>query len=325
MKKINKKTEILLNKKFVIIAIITLLGALWWGSSLLLSKQISFSVINYSHDFGGYKTESLLKGDKIKGEFRAKDTFLGIVYLRFNDFVKVDYNEEDVLSFKIKEKGQEDWYYYNNYRTGQFKNSLLFPFGFPVIFDSKNKVYVFEIESLAGNGHNSVQLNSSRALLSGHQYSKAEIQGSKIRLVNYLFKKSFYSIQSLDFILSSLVFALPLLFYILWLIVIRKYKKAQLILALSVPILIFIDIFLLKTVYVGLLFGLLGIWLLSIKLNKLGPKVSFLVAVFLVIVWAGLTTFGIHTFSNKLNVWTYAFLVIGFAQLILEERKNEKI
>ena len=323
MKKNLKKIENLLNKRFVVVFIVFLLTILWWSSSLIFNKYISFSVINYSYELSGYKTEPLLKNDKIKGEFRAKDSFLGIVYLRFNDFVKVDYQIEDILSFKIKEKGQKNWYYYNNYRTGQIKNSLLFPFGFPVIFDSKNRIYEFEIVSLAGNGHNSVQLSDSKVLLSGHQYSKAEIQGSKMRLINYLFKKSFYSIQSIDFILSSLVFALPLFLYLLWILVIRKFKKTQRFLTLMVgPILIIMDIFLLKQIYLGILFGLIALWFFSIKINKFESKASFLISFFLIAIWCILTFLGVDNFSSKLNVWAYSFLVIGLLHLIVEERKK---
>ena len=53
---------------------------------------------------------------------------LGVVWIRFNTFGRIN---SDILTFKIREKGQNNWYYENLYRVDQFQDGKLFPFGFP--------------------------------------------------------------------------------------------------------------------------------------------------------------------------------------------------
>ena len=175
MKKINKKITNFANSKITIVAVFIVLLLFWWGASLVKNPQTSFSVINYSYDLKGDPSSKLGNGKKIQGEFIAKDNHLGILYLRFNDFEMDEDRFDDLINFKIKEKNQKDWYYTNNYKIGLINKLSLFPFGFPVIGDSQNHTYVFEIQPLSKGDVGDISLNKNRTLLTSHQYPINEI------------------------------------------------------------------------------------------------------------------------------------------------------
>lgn len=89
--------------------------------------------------------DRLLAKTTVSLEFEASENNLGTVELLINNYGKIN---GDVLSFRLKEKGSESWYYSNVYGTEKMDAGRYFPFGFPVIGNSKNKTYLIEIESL---------------------------------------------------------------------------------------------------------------------------------------------------------------------------------
>ena len=77
------------------------------------------------------------------GEFKATNDRLGIVAVKFNPWPE---GVSDPVRFKIKAKGSADWYYQSEYYNAS-NTPTFFPFGFPIIDDSKGKIYQLEIES----------------------------------------------------------------------------------------------------------------------------------------------------------------------------------
>ncbi len=315
MKKISSNNFI----KFFIIPF--LLIFFWWISSLLFNNKISFSTLVYKEGVIIQQTDKgkLLKGNKILGEFISKDNHLGIIILNLKDFVKPDYRGEDVLSFKLKEKGDRDWFVVNNYRSGLMEHQLQFPFGFPQIENSKGKIYQFEITSLYGNDTNAIELSNSKYINTAYQYSRKEIAGSKLRLVSFIFKKTINSLSNLDFLLSSILYLLPFCAYLIWEIQLKRVKVVRQIFSVVVLLLILVDIFFLQEIYLGLLIFLILSWLVSIKLNNLESSVSFFLAGFLIIIWLVFMLINNQSFYNKLNIWVFAFLLLGVIQSIFEE------
>jgi hypothetical protein len=294
---------------------------------LIYNNKVSFSVLLYKQsnsDIKQISSDKLLKGGKIAGEFKAKENYLGIVMLRFNNYVKHDFSSEDILLFKLKEKGTKNWYYINNYRSGLLENNLLFPFGFPIINDSKNKIYQFEIESLLGNDINAVALNKNNfTFLSGYQFPKNEILSSKKSTAKFLVKKSITSLTNLDFLLSSILYLLPFIVYVFIYILSPWWKRIKYlgyILFVLLLILIYLDIFFIKELYIGILVSLILGWTYCIIKNKLESKINFLFAFMLILLWVLLITLKINDLQNKINIWTYTFLVIGLVQAVLEEK-----
>lgn len=323
--KIKKRSKkILTNKIFVFLAIL-FLGAFWFGASLLFNNEVSFSTIVHSYENRAVNTDKLLKGDIYKDEFTAKENYLGIVRLRFEDFPNVDYEIEDVLIFRIKEKGEKEWYAENSFRTGALKNSLFYPFGFHLIDDSKDKTFEFEIESTAGKGHNSIQISDgSNILKTSHIYPRWEITGDTNKFIQFGLLKTYNSLTDTNFLLSSIFFALPLIVFLLLYLVLTKPKLKNKGISVFVIFLILYEIFFLDPIYSGL-FLMLGLfWIISIKINKLSYKASLYVFIMLFIIWMTLSFFDMRNYSDKLNVWAYFFFTTAAFHLFIESYKQLK-
>lgn len=142
----------------------------------------------------------LIKGEKLQGSFIATNDFLGQVSIRFYNFQRIN---PDSVIFRIKEEGVKDWYYENTYTTGQFQPNMLFPFGFPVISNSKEKTYIFEVESLDGKPEHSIGISSVEPLGEVlYQYPKSYLFSNPSNLANYIMEEK---IEKIEFGLPSLV------------------------------------------------------------------------------------------------------------------------
>jgi hypothetical protein len=327
MKNKNFSTNIFI--KLLVFVLIPLgLLIFWVAASLAFNNKISFSVLEYAEDNSSIAkapVETILKGNKIWGTFKASEENLGLVLLKFNNYVKPDYSSEDVLSFSIKQVGQKDWYYSGRYRSGAFEHQSYFPFGFTPIANSKNKFYQFELTSLNGNSSNALTLSkNSPVLITAYQFSKKEIFQSKSFLIRFITEKIATSFTDLDFVLSSVLYLLPLLLYLLWIINLKQKTYLKRYLSLVTLLFIVIDVFILKNIYLGVLLGLIISWIITVKLKRLESKVSFIIAFALLFIWIVSMFIHLDFYSNKLNVWVYAFLIIGVFQAVVEERSDIK-
>lgn len=329
MKNIKRKINKIFLNKFIVLGVFPfLLIAFWFISSLLLNNKISFSVLLYKHsqsDIKQVSQEKLLKGDKISGEFKAKDNYLGIVMLRFDDFVKPDSSGEDILAFRLKEKGKKEWYYFNNYKSGLLRNNLLFPFGFPIIEDSRDKFYEFEIESLLGSERNAVKVDKDNLdILTGYQFPGVETFSNNKAAFDFLIKKSIFSFTNIDFLMSSTLYLLPLIIYMFIYFLSPWWKRIEnfgYLVSGFFLFFIFLDIFLIKEVFPGFLFFLILGWIYCIVKNKFVSKINFFFVFMLILLWILLIGLDIKEFQNKINIWVYAFLAIGIGQSVFEEKK----
>lgn len=89
----------------------------------------------------------LLAGQKVTGQFKASQDNLGIILIRFDTFNRIN---NDTVVFRIKFADQDSWFYQSDYLVDQFQHRAYFTFGFPIISDSKNKLFAWEIESKKG-------------------------------------------------------------------------------------------------------------------------------------------------------------------------------
>ena len=135
----------------------------------------------------------LIKGEKLQGSFIATNDFLGQVSIRFYNFQRIN---PDSVVFRIKEEGTKDWYYESAYTTGQFQPNMLFPFGFPVISNSKAKTYIFEVESLDGKPEHSIGISSVEPLGAVlYQYPKSYLFSNPSNLVGYIMEEKIEKIE----------------------------------------------------------------------------------------------------------------------------------
>lgn len=327
MKKIKIYLKRFFDNKIIAFGIVPFfLISFWFLASIFFNNKISFSVLIYNHPQAINKVEikhKLIKGKKVTGSFVAKDNYLGIVLVNFEKFIKPDFRGEDVLAFRIKEKGAKDWYYFNNYRSGLLQSQLQFPFGFPPIGLSKGRTYQFEIESVLGNSTNAVSVGST-TIMSGSQMPKKEILGSKLRIISFLIKKVTTSFVSKEFIFSSFIYLLPFLLYVIWQMFLRNLKVEKNKLLMAVASLITLDILILKEYYLGIYLTLLLGCIVAIIVNKIKSSVIFSMAFGLLFFWIVTLYFNINGDYSKVNVWVYTFFIIGTIQIIIEERKVSK-
>ncbi len=94
-----------------------------------------------------YHRNELLSGQIVTGQFRAAQDNLGMVLIKFDTFNRIN---NDILVFRIRSADQKGWYYQADYLVDQFQDQSYFTFGFPIISDSKNVLYVWEVESKKG-------------------------------------------------------------------------------------------------------------------------------------------------------------------------------
>jgi len=97
----------------------------------------------------------ILKGEVYRQSFLSTADSFGIVAVKFSNNNKIN---QDVLTFRVKGAAEENWFYENQYKTDQFQNNSFFTFGFPKINVAEGKIFIFEIESLAGTEDDSVSL-----------------------------------------------------------------------------------------------------------------------------------------------------------------------
>jgi len=329
MKNVNKIAKKIFSNRFFLLGVVPVLLLLFWFfASLSFNNKISFSVLLYKHSNSAITQlpkNTLLKGDKIKGEFRAKDDYLGLVMLRFAEYAKHDFSGEDLLVFRLKQKGDKGWYYSNTYRSGLLNNNLSLLFGFPIITDSKNKTYEFELESLSGNKTNGVEINrNSTALFSGYQYPKSEIIKNRRSTLKFIFKKIITSFTNSDFLLSSILYLFPLLVYLAIYMFSSSGKglnNFRHVITTLISVLILVDIFRIKEIYLGVIVLLILGWIFTAVINKNGSRFSFIFAISLILLWVLLMALRINDFQNKINVWVYMLFIIGLFQAVFEEKK----
>lgn len=180
-----KSKLIVLLSLFLIPAILLSIGyGFYTKKTPLLTLQYNFSKEILTIPRQG----ELLMGDKVIGKFKSQYNFLGIIEVRFHTYEKVS---NDYYTFRLKEVGNKDWYYENIYKAKQFGGYPLFPFGFPIINNSKGRQYYFELESIKGKNGRAVGINITEpVVVVKHSYNKSYLVDHKDELLAILLKKS---------------------------------------------------------------------------------------------------------------------------------------
>lgn len=154
----------------------------------------------------------ILAGNDIRGNFKAQDNYLGIVEIRF---IVPEKPSKDLFIFRLKEKDAGGWYYENTYRAKEFGGYPLFPFGFPVIKESKGREYYFELISLQGESGNAVGISYVEpVVVARHTLSRAYFLEHKEELIGFLFNKIKGTLLEpntlANFVILFLVLSIPL-------------------------------------------------------------------------------------------------------------------
>ncbi|MBU3979281.1 glycosyltransferase family 39 protein [Patescibacteria group bacterium] len=161
-------------------------------------------------------TNELLAKKKIDGNFTAKNDYLGIIAIPFYTHNK---SINDKIIFRIKETGRKIWYYQNTYNAAQFQSNIPFPFGFPVIKNSKNISYTLEVESLSGRPGNVLSFSkTNHYFLAKYKFSRSDLVKNPNLFSQFFVAKVSSQLSLLSFgeILSILLFSVffPLILYL---------------------------------------------------------------------------------------------------------------
>lgn len=319
-----------------------LLLCLWLGLSLFLTSKYSFSVIYSAYDegnFTAFKTDQLLAKQKVSAQFAAKENNLGIVSVRFNTYARIN---SDKVIFRLKELGAKDWYYQNIYKVDQFQPNDYFTFGFPIIPNSAGKTYYFEIESTKGTNGDAVAISpTSPIFIAQYQFTKQQLLANKTMIPEFFIKKIFYSFSDINFVIASLVYLFPFIFYVLWYYSARPYIKISFRPSLTLAvrnwninlgdyrrknyilfyvnfIIILAQVFFMNVAnnYAYLL--LIGLWALLILIYRFESSVSYLLGLFFLLLCPVLLIINQELIAENAAIWIYFFLVVGTAEALVE-------
>lgn len=269
-----------------------------------------------------YHYDLIQKGQKVRLESTVHYSYFGILSMRFNTFNRLN---ADSLIFRIKEKGSKDWYYQNRYKTDQFQNNQLFPFGFPPINTSRDKTYVYEIESVGGNAKDGVALSQMRPIISAtFQYSSTRILTSGLEGLMFVLLKYIHGLESLENVPAILS---PFIIYVFYKRFSQKGNQEKMIkltfLVLSM-LSIFYIVFLGKilpgsqTNSIGILVALLIFWGVFVLRYRVKSNFWLMLAVFSILCMSVVVFFRRPDLGERAGALAYGFMLIGILQTIIE-------
>lgn len=251
----------------------TLLFLLFWvimTTLYVVSSDWSFTNVSSVHLNsleGITQTTRLLEGVKLSGRLTATDNNLGVIAIRFETYERPVFENEDILLFRLRELGTDKWIYTNYYRIGLIYDSPIFPFGFPIIKNSKGKKYTYEIVSLYGNSSNSVSVRAREPIVSSkYVYTKPEISKSVQSILAFILRKFGQVTANIDIFYSSVWYLLPLMYFCFG----KKHLGQYMYIFLQ--ILILMDIVFLQLKNDGIYLVFLGITLTEVIQNYFKPK-----------------------------------------------------
>lgn len=322
-------------KKIIAVIIIPFfLLLVWIVLSLFFTSSYSLSVLVSSYNTNNFislKHGELLAKQKVTANIKAKENNLGIISVRFTNFDRIS---RDEVIFRIKEEGKEGWYYQNTYKVNQFQNNKFFTFGFPIISDSAGKQYYFEIQSLHGKRGDAIGVSEIQPVfIAQYQFTKEKLLGDKKQLIEFIPKKIIYSFSDINYAISSFIYFLPFIFYLLWYFYFQEYTSAfkkkytvkvklnqTLIIIYMLSVVLTIGIMQEKNNFVYLV--LIGLWLFLIKVYKFESSVSYLFAILFLFACPFLVYLNYNYIAEAAANWAYFLLVIGTIQAFWEFKKK---
>lgn len=269
------------------------------------------SILIQENGASGLTNRDLLSGDKILQDFTSNYDNLGIVAIRFQTFERIN---DDTLIFRLREKGEPDWSYTANYKTDQFQDRKLFPFGFPIIAESKGKIFQFEIESKFGSESGHVKVDSLLpVVISQYQYDLHNINLISSRGLKYLILKLGNLVGSLSLVYPIIFYLLPLLFYtVRGYLIIIPFVIVAINRPLSIP----------QPVYWESVF--IVSWSIYLLKNKLPPKTNLIVALLALSYSIFQLIENNYPLAETGAYWVFMFLLLAYFHNLILSGKDPK-
>ncbi len=294
--------------KYFLIPILLIFLFITCTSFYILTSDLSFSTLSHFYSYkilsGQNLEKPLKKGEIIKGEFIAKENNLGIIAVAFDPYFRT---WDDVI-FRIKEKGSKKWYFSNKFWAPQFLDFEYFSFGFPIIRESRNKVYQFEIKSLVAKEGEGLKVRKIfPSVVVKYQFNKKELLTHKINLIQFLLKKFFNNFYTPNFIFIFFVSISPFLLYLTYFF--NKLLFFKLLNILPIFFL-FLDIFMVRNMY--LYINALILFLIFVNFQK--NKSLFHLSLILLFIMPLTNIFNFEYLQYKVSLWFVLILIIAIIQ-----------
>lgn len=310
-------------------ALLTSLFLLWIGLSINFILRADLSPAVFSENI--YVTQDQLANNRetikkglISGTFKSSNNYLGILSIRFETPSKANH---DLVIFRLKESSAKNWLFQSTYNSDQFYFVNPYPFGFPIIPNSKNKQFDYELESINGLPIYSIAKNSDYPfLIAKYKIPKSILIGSRTVFFDFIYRKASYVVFNSYFLFASAIYLLPLFFYIIWELGLKNHLPKfnpnifRLIAFLNYPFSLFIfvtiiiDSFFIQAFDDFSTLVLILLWTISLTKNRLSEKNTFVAAALFAILLPFLIYFGNEIAANKIATWIYYFLWTGLLQ-----------
>jgi len=281
-----------------------------------------------SNSIQSLKYEELLAGDKIQSEFSANQNYLGIIGVRFWNFYRLN---SDSVEFKIKRKGEPNWFYSNVYKTDQFQPNDFFVFGFPIETNSKGKTYQFEISSINGIPGDAIGLSPIEpTYVAKYKYPRELFFSNYKEKLNFIYSKIINIFQRPKIFAMTFVYGMPLIIYIFLILNLKKYQniistqKANTYFAQTLLLAaILLDIFVIKTGDKTILLTF-ALWIfVNISSAKTRPLAPLLMTSLFILSFVTDRMGGIvmKITSERAMVWAYLFLCYEVFKALFSPKK----
>lgn len=305
----------------ILITVLLFLIGIFFSLRSIFPPGNAFTVLTYTRypSIAKYSLDrEILKHKKIDITFQAQEDYLGIVQLHINTF---DRWNTDTIVFRIKEQDAKGWYYQNSYDTAQTTNLAFYPFGFPALKNSKDKLYEIEIESLDGVHGNAIGISSIQPIVvTKYQYPKQLLLTDRSQLRYFIGLKIQNLIQTINPIIDVLIFFLPFLYYVIWVWSKKNYASFVLIFF----VIIVYDVFFFNSPRETNYFFLLSLWIWLSIVNKFSNKISLIFTILFLALSLMFSINGSRHFIEELSVWAYMFLVAAVITGLYETAISSK-
>ncbi|MEI6774568.1 MAG: hypothetical protein WCL18_07470 [bacterium] len=319
------KTQLGRLTKWLFIPCMLLLGGLILSILYYFNSDINPTVLSFNHsskDIHG-------SASSIKGRFTAQENYLGIVTVQLND--EKQFSGDSV--FRIKNILDSDWTHIATVAASQYATLPLYPFGLPIIRNSKNQTYEFEVNILNTNSAipRSMLGKSYPLLISQYAFPKEVLISNKMLLAEFIYKKILYNLADSDKRGVFIVYSLPIFFYLFFLLFEKKINSLELVMKMRsklkfllnpyifmVFLGIFIDIFIIKKSSDSTISLFSFLWILGVAAYKLESRYSFGMALIFLTFCPFLLSANMDWIAEKSGIWAYMFLVVGTFQALVE-------
>lgn len=199
------------NKSFFIFCFVAFLFILFFQTLFKIRTTSDTLTSLTSFNSVPYNVPELLKDRRVIMSIKSDENMLGMLGILINT-----HNRENIdqIVFRIRERGNKQWYYENTYEVKSFANGEYYPFGFPKIINSEGKYYSVEIVSKNGAKGNAIGMLGNNKYYVKYVYTKSDL---KAAIIPFLFKKLGYFMRMFspwDYLVIFFPFILFFLFYL---------------------------------------------------------------------------------------------------------------